>query len=131
MCFVIDCAEPDAMPYKLRETEGFELPANVVVCEGHGQQLQAGVEFRLDQARHALYIGEGVRKSGKIYLREVAGLRAEALVVTNREDEEGQILKLRVRQAGNDEIQDLELEANREVMESLHHWVGLALGYSD
>lgn len=121
MCQVAECTAPPVVPYTLKQTSGFEFPAEVAVCAEHNAVLKGGAEFRMEG--RDLYVGEGVRKSGKVYLHGVDSIRVESMVVTNRTDEEGYILCLKVRSAGEPEPHVMEIEASKSALADLREWL--------
>lgn len=122
MCAVTGCLAAPTVPYTLKETSGFDFPAEVPVCNSHAAELRAGAEFLYNQGTSKLYVGAGAKQSGKIYLKGMDGFSVSAMELSNRPADEGRVLNLKVRRAGSEDVEILELEASDEALSELREW---------
>ncbi|WP_143545078.1 hypothetical protein [Rhodococcus sp. RS1C4] len=107
----------------MKETSGFDYPAEVPVCDSHATELRGGAEFLFNQTKNTLFVGVGAQQSGKVYLQGMEGISVSAAELSNRPDDEGMVLNLKVRRAGSNDVEILPLEASPHAISELREWL--------
>ncbi|MBF6202616.1 hypothetical protein IU483_00605 [Streptomyces gardneri] len=131
-CDVEGCRVEAKIVHRLRETTGFEWPAEVTVCLEHKAQLEAGYEYHWDptwkdpqtgEYRRRLVVGDLLLNQDGYILKEIRSATVRMLTESSNPDERGPIFKFVVRRPGGP-LEELEITIPRPVMAELHEWLG-------